>query len=85
MDFQSNAIGAAALGGGWHERAEEYGERAWRVKGESADVVYWDVGNGWSSIITVLAHTGNENAVVEFWNRLIGIAPDGELEEDEDE
>ena len=83
MDFQEDAISAAMQSEIWHERALEYGERAWRVKSESMDVVYWDVGNGWSSIITMLPHTGNENAVVKFWNHLLDIAPDGELEEDE--
>lgn len=72
----------AAQAEGWHERAQEYDERAWRVKGENSDVVYWDIGNGWSSIITTLPHSGNETVVAEFWNRLLDIAPHGELEED---
>ncbi len=50
------------------------------MKGENIDVVYWDVGNGWSSIVTVIPHGGNESRLVEFWRRLLTIAPDGELE-----
>ena len=85
MDFQDGAIHVAAKAESWHERATEYGERAFRIKSESLDVVYWDIGNGWSSIITALPHSGDESVVVEFWNRLLDIAPDGELEEDEGE
>ena len=85
MDFQDGAIYVAAKGEGWQERAEEYGERAFRIKGESLDVVYWDIGNGWSSIITALPHSGNEAVIAEFWNRLLDIAPYGELEEEEEE
>ena len=83
MDFQADAIHVAAQAVGWHERAVEYGELAWRVKGNSADVIYWDVGNGWSSIVTVIPHTGEENQLVEFWQRLLDIAPDGAIEEDD--
>lgn len=33
------------------ERAEEYGWRAWRVKGRKQTLIVWDVGNGGYSII----------------------------------
>ena len=85
MDFQADAVHVAARSEGGHERAAEYGERAWRVKGNNTDVIYWDVGNGWSSIITVIPHAGRENQLVEFWKRLLDIAPDGELEEPDSE
>ena len=85
MDFQADAVHVAAQAEGWHERATEYGERAWRVKGNNADVIYWDAGNGWSSIITVIPHTGGENQLVEFRQRLLDIAPYGELKEDDAE
>ena len=85
MNFQANAVHIAAQAEGCHERAAEYGERAWRIKGNNADVIYWDVGIGWSSIITVISHTGGENQLVEFWQRLLDVAPNGELEEDDAE
>ena len=85
MNFQADAVHVAAQAVGWHERAAEYGERAWRVKGNNADVIYWDVGNGWSSILTVISHTGGDNQQVEFWQRLLEIAPNGELDEDDAE
>jgi len=34
-------------------RAEEYGERAWRMKGSRHTVVVWDEGNGYYNIIAV--------------------------------
>jgi len=37
--------------GKFFERAEEYGWRAWRVKGSKQTLIVWDVGNGWYSII----------------------------------
>ena len=85
MDFQADAIHVAAQAEGWHERATEYGERAWRAKGNNLDVIYWDVGNGWSSIVTVIPHPGGENQLARLWQRLSDIAPDGELEEDDAE
>ena len=85
MNFQADAIHVAAQAEGGHERAAEYGERAWRVKGNNTDIIYWDVGNGWSCIVTVIPHAGGENHLVEFWQRLSDIAPDGELEEADSE
>lgn len=38
----------------YHQRYPEYGERAWRAKGENLEVIYWDVGNGCCSITQVL-------------------------------
>ena len=84
MDFQDDAISMAAQAEGWHDRAAEYGERAWRVSGANVDVICWDVGNGWSSIMTVIPHDGNESRPVEFWQRLLEVAPDGELEYDDE-
>ena len=82
MDFQADAIHVAAQAEGRHEKATEYGDRAWRVKGKNADVIYWDVGNGGSSIVTVIPHANGENHLVGFWQRLLDLAPDGELKED---
>ena len=31
----------------YYERALEYGERAWRVKGKKKEIIVWDAGNGW--------------------------------------
>ena len=83
MDFQADAIHVAAQAEGRRERATEYGDRAWRVKGNNADIIYWDVGNGWSSVITVIPHADGDNHLVEFWQHLLDLAPGGELEEDD--
>ena len=37
----------------WFQRADEYGERAWRLVGESLAAVCWDCGNGWMDILTL--------------------------------
>lgn len=57
---------------GYHERAPEYGERAWRVRGRFADIVYWDVGNGWCDIIDVIPHEGCENWLRQFFAAVEG-------------
>ena len=71
MEFQDSSIGSLA-GDRWHQqRALEYGERAWKVIGEQVDVVYWDVGNGWSSLISIIPHNGDESLIQDFWNELL--------------
>ena len=71
MEFLDSTIGELAGGQWYQERAREYGERAWKVFGEEVDVVYWDVGNGWSSIISIIPHNGRESQIQEFWNALM--------------
>ena len=71
MEVLSNTIIEIAGGGGSHQRAPEYGGRAWKLNGERVDVVYWDVGNGWASIITVISHRGAEAHIQEFWDALL--------------
>ena len=80
MEFLYTSIHAAALGQGYHDQASEYGSRASRVKGQDVDVVYWDVGNGWSGIISVIPHGGDESPIVAFWHRLLDIVDAGEDE-----
>jgi len=29
------------------ERAPEYGERVWRIRGRKYSIIAWDAGNGW--------------------------------------
>ena len=70
MEFQDGTIGRIAGDEWFQERATEHGERAWKVFGERVDVVYWDVGNGWSSIISVIPHDGQESHIQEFWDAL---------------
>lgn len=82
MNFQADAVHVAAQAEGWHERAVEYGQRAWRVKGNNTDVIYWDVGNGWSSIVTIIPHADEQAQIAEFWRRLLNVAPNGNLEID---
>ena len=77
MEFQDDTIGRIVGSPHiYYHRAEEYGERAWRINGENVDVVYWDVGNGWSSIISVIPHNGQESQIQDFWNALL--QPDDE-------
>lgn len=38
----------------YHQRFPEFGERAWIAKGKKIEVIYWDEGNGWCSIMQVL-------------------------------
>lgn len=78
MEFLSTTIHGAAFAAGYHEQAPEYGERAWRVTGRDVDVVYWDVGNSWSGLITVIAHDGSEHRIVEFWRRLYEFSEDAQ-------
>ena len=73
MEFEYPFIESAANARGYHERAVEYGSRAHRIKGQDVDVVYWDVGNSWSGIISVVPHDGDESHIVAFWNRLLDI------------
>ena len=71
MEFQDGTIGRLTGDQWYQERAGEYGERAWRIKGEQVDVVFWDVGNGWSSIISIIPHDGQESRIQELWNALL--------------
>ncbi len=59
----------------WFQRADEYGERAWRLVGESLGAVCWDCGNGWMDILTLEPLSAVEPAefraaAVEFYSRL---------------
>jgi len=38
---------------GYFERAPEFGERAWRIRGRKYTIVVWDDGNGWFTPIGV--------------------------------
>ena len=71
MEFQSYSLTRAALANGNHEPVSEYGTNAYRVNGPEVDVVYWALGNGWSGIISVIPHDGDESHIVDFWNRLL--------------
>jgi hypothetical protein len=51
-------------------RAPEYGERAWRIRGKYADIVYWDLGNTWCDIINVFPKSGHERWVQWFLDRI---------------
>ena len=71
MEFLNGTIRRIAGDEWYQKRATEYGERAWKVFGEQVDVVYWDVGNGWSSIISIIPHNGQESQIRQFWNALL--------------
>lgn len=55
---------------GYHERAPEHGARAWRVRGKFADIVYWDMGNGWCDIIRVIPKRGHEEWLQKFYDEV---------------
>ena len=39
---------------GKHVRRKDLGERVWLAKGKKADVIYYDVGNGWCEILHII-------------------------------
>jgi len=54
--FYSKITGWKSVKGGkncYWERAEEYGERTWRIKGNKLSLIVLDEGNGWSSPLGV--------------------------------
>lgn len=68
----------------WFTRAEEYGERAWRVVGEDVAVVGWDCGNGWMAVLTLeplsVVHPEQFKAMaVKFYERLHEAIEDPDL------
>lgn len=68
----------------WFQRADEYGESAWLLVGESVAVVCWDCGNGWMDILTLEPlRTADPSdfraAAVEFYSRLEGAVQNPEL------
>lgn len=68
----------------WFERAEEYGERAWRVVGKEVAVVCWDCGNGWMSLLTLeplrpVEPATFRAAAVRFFGRLEEAVQDPDL------
>lgn len=59
----------------YHKRVPEYGERAWIAKGKKVDVIYWDLGNTWCTIMDVIPKKGKRREeVVNFYRRLRKIA-----------
>ncbi|MBO3842764.1 MAG: hypothetical protein FGF48_10185 [Candidatus Brockarchaeota archaeon] len=43
--------------GKYYEPMPIFGERAWLRRGRQVDVVLWDEGNGWYTILAVLPHS----------------------------
>jgi hypothetical protein len=43
--------------GKYYKHASMFGERAWLRKGRQIDVVLWDEGNGWYTILAILPHS----------------------------
>lgn len=71
MEVESDILSVVIGCKGYHERASEYGERAWRANGINVDVVYWDGGNGWCDIMDVIPKNGEkQNEVVKFYRML---------------
>jgi hypothetical protein len=55
-DVIQDAMSDHAVLAPFHDRAEEFGERCWRINGELFDVIYWDTGNGWAVMQHVIIH-----------------------------
>jgi hypothetical protein len=71
MEVESDILSMVIRCKGYHERASEYGERAWRANGINMDVVYWDGGNGWCDIMAVIPKKGQmETEIARFYRRL---------------
>lgn len=51
----------------YHERAPEFGTRAWVAQGKYLDVTYWDEGNSWCEIVQVVPKKGYESEVIRFF------------------
>jgi len=42
----------------WYlEHAPVFGERAWKFRGKLCDIILWDEGNGWYTVIAILLHS----------------------------
>ncbi len=54
----------------YHEHVPGLGERAWRVRGRFADIIYWDIGNGWCDIIKVIPRKGYEGWLQQFFEQI---------------
>ncbi len=56
----------------YHQRAPQYGNRAWMARGKYLDVIYFDEGNGWCEIVEVIPKRGYEGDVRRFLKELQG-------------
>jgi hypothetical protein len=56
MEVESDILSVAIGCKGYHSRASEYGERAWRASGINVNVVYWD--------------GGMEKEIIKFYGKL---------------
>lgn len=54
-DVLCEVIGCAS----YHKSVPEFGERAWLAEGKEVDVVYWDDGNGWCTIMLIVPKGDN--------------------------
>jgi len=55
----------------YHERASEWGERAWIAHGECADVVYWDTSNSWCDIVHVQVKRDDRDWLKGFYEEIL--------------
>jgi len=67
-DILSEVIGCE----GYHKKIPRLGERAWIAEGKEVDVVYWDEGNGWCSIMQIIPKGDKEylRKGVNFYKKL---------------
>lgn len=69
-EIESEILSSAIDCNTFHEYAPEYGWRAWKAKGKFVEVVYWDLGNVWCSIIDVIPVSGKKVHVINFYKKL---------------
>jgi hypothetical protein len=60
IDIDADELSKLIKCDSYHEYVPEYGDRAWIARGELADVIYWDSGNSWCSIMYVIVKKGDE-------------------------
>ena len=71
LEVESEILSTAIDCKGFHKYTPKYGQRAWKAKGKSIDIVYWDTGNGWCAIIDVIPHKGkSQSEVIRFYRKL---------------
>ena len=54
IEVESDILSDVIKCKGYHKREPKFGDRAWRVKGKKADIIYWDTGNCWCAIMQVI-------------------------------
>ena len=54
MEIEVSVLDEMIKCNAYHKRLEEVGERIWLAKGKIADAIYFDAGNGWCRILSII-------------------------------